>query len=263
MTPAIHSVSDELAQQGFAIIPTALPPATVDDLVEGIDGALKSRASHSTHAMRHLIEVVPAVRKVAEGATIRALVEAVLGVNALVVRSIFFDKTPEANWKVAWHQDLTIAVQQKIEVAGFTAWSVKDGVSHVQPPVEVLEQMLALRLHLDECCPGNGPLQVIPGSHKSGRLTAQQISQWREKHSPHICSVPRGGALMMRPLLLHSSSPATEPRHRRVVHLEFAASPLPDGLKWLLRACGESHGMVALNARSESGEPEVRRLENG
>jgi ectoine hydroxylase-related dioxygenase (phytanoyl-CoA dioxygenase family) len=147
--------------------------------------------------------------------------------------SIFFDKTPDANWKVAWHQDLTIAVRQKIEVACFTAWSVKDGVAHVQPPIEVLERMLTLRLHLDDCGPANGPLQVISASHKSGRLTARQISEWREQQPAEICSVTRGGALLMRPLLLHSSSTATEPKHRRVVHLEFAAGPLRNGLQWL------------------------------
>jgi ectoine hydroxylase-related dioxygenase (phytanoyl-CoA dioxygenase family) len=233
MSPAVHPISGQLAQQGFAIIPAVLPPETVDKLVEEIDDALKARASHSDHAMRHLIEVVPAVRKVAEEATIRALVKTVLGPSAFVVRSIFFDKTPDANWKVAWHQDLTIAVRQKIEVAGFTAWSVKDGVAHVQPPVEVLEQMLALRLHLDDCGPANGPLQVIPGSHKSGRLNARQISEWRDRQPAEICSVSRGGALLMRPLLLHASSPATEPKHRRVLHLEFAAGPLPCGLQWL------------------------------
>jgi ectoine hydroxylase-related dioxygenase (phytanoyl-CoA dioxygenase family) len=233
MSPAVHPISGQLAQQGFAIIPAVLPPETVDKLVEEIDDALKARASHSDHAMRHLIEVVPAVRKVAEEATIRALVKTVLGPSTFVVRSIFFDKTPDANWKVAWHQDLTIAVRQKIEVAGFTAWSVKDGVAHVQPPVEVLEQMLALRLHLDDCGPANGPLQVIPGSHKSGRLNARQISEWRDRQPAKICSVSRGGALLMRPLLLHASSPATEPKHRRVLHLEFAAEPLPCGLQWL------------------------------
>jgi len=233
MSPAVHPISGQLAQQGFAIIPAVLPPETVDKLVEEIDDALKARASHSDHAMRHLIEVVPAVRKVAEEATIRALVKTVLGPSTFVVRSIFFDKTPDANWKVAWHQDLTIAVRQKIEVAGFTAWSVKDGVAHVQPPVEVLEQMLALRLHLDDCGPANGPLQVIPGSHKSGRLNARQISEWRDRQPAEICSVSRGGALLMRPLLLHASSPATEPKHRRVLHLEFAAEPLPCGLQWL------------------------------
>jgi ectoine hydroxylase-related dioxygenase (phytanoyl-CoA dioxygenase family) len=110
---------------------------------------------------------------------------------------------------------------------------VKDGVAHVQPPVEVLEQMLALRLHLDDCGPANGPLQVIPGSHKSGRLNARQISEWRDRQPAKICSVSRGGALLMRPLLLHASSPATEPKHRRVLHLEFAAEPLPCGLQWL------------------------------
>ena len=169
--PALHSVTEHLARQGFAIVPAVLPAETVDKLVEEIDDAFKMRGSHSTHAMRHLIEVVPAVRKVAEEATIRALVQTMIGPNAFVVRSIFFDKTPDANWKVAWHQDLTIAVREKIEVTGFTAWSVKDGVAHVQPPVEVLEQMLALRLHLDDCGPGNGPLRaaVRRGLHHQGQ----------------------------------------------------------------------------------------------
>ncbi len=233
MSLPTHSVSEKLARQGFVIIPAILPPATVGKLVEEIDDALQARASHSTHAMRHLIEVVPAVRKVAEEATIRALVESVLGPRAFVVRSVFFDKTPDANWKVAWHQDLTIAVRQKIEVAGFKAWTVKDGVAHVQPPVELLEQMLTLRLHLDNCGPANGPLQVLPASHKSGRLNARQITEWRDRQPAEICSVPCGGALLMRPMLLHASSPATEPKHRRVVHLEFTASPLPSGLQWL------------------------------
>jgi ectoine hydroxylase-related dioxygenase (phytanoyl-CoA dioxygenase family) len=233
MSPASHSVSEQLAQQGFAIMPAVLLPETVDKLIEEIDDAFKNRASHSNHAMRHLLEVVPAVRHVCEDATVRALVESVLGTSACVAMSIFFDKTPDANWKVAWHQDLTIAVRQKIEVACFTAWSVKDGVAHVQPPIEVLERMLTLRLHLDDCGPANGPLQVISASHKSGRLTARQISEWREQQPAEICSVTRGGALLMRPLLLHSSSTATEPKHRRVVHLEFAAGPLRNGLQWL------------------------------
>jgi len=232
MTAAFHSVSEQLAQHGFAIFPGVLPPETVDKLVEEIDGACKMRASHPAYAMRHLIEAVPAVRKVAEEAAIRALIEAMLGPSAFVARSIFFDKTPDANWKVAWHQDLTITVCEKIEVAGFTAWSVKDGVTHVQPPVEVLEQMLALRLHLDDCGPANGPLQVIAASHQAGRLSARQISERREQQPAQICCVPRGGAMLMRPLLLHSSLPATEPKHRRIVHLEFAARPLPDGLQW-------------------------------
>jgi ectoine hydroxylase-related dioxygenase (phytanoyl-CoA dioxygenase family) len=180
-----------------------------------------------------LLQTVPEVRDLVESPAIRALAEPVLGQSAFVVRSIFFDKTPQANWKVTWHQDLTIAVRERIDVPGFTAWSVKDGVVHVQPNVEVLERMLTVRLQLDDCNSANGPLQVLPGSHKSGKLNAAKISEWRKREKPVVCAVPRGGALLMRPLLLHSSSTAAQPNHRRVVHLEFAANALPGGLSWI------------------------------
>jgi hypothetical protein len=44
--------------------------------------------------------------------------------------------------------------------------------------------------------------------------------------------VKSGGAVVMRPLLLHSSTTAATPRHRRVLHFEYAAVDLPRGLKW-------------------------------
>jgi ectoine hydroxylase-related dioxygenase (phytanoyl-CoA dioxygenase family) len=222
----------QLEESGFAIIPEVLPPATVENLIHSIETALGSRTDTSEHALRHLHQQVPAIRELANDATVRALVESVLGRDAFVVRSIFFDKTPGANWKVAWHQDLTIAVREQIRVPGFTAWSIKGAVVHVQPPMSVLEPMATVRLHLDDCDLENGPLQVIPKSHKAGRLTGPQISAWRAGEKPIACVVPRGGALLMRPLLLHSSSPATTPTHRRVVHLEFACDPLPGGLEW-------------------------------
>jgi len=227
------SIPGQLESQGFAIVPDVLPPRLADELTQQIEFALTSRASDSSYAMRHLAQVVLAVQQLAQSAFARSLVEPVLGPDASLARSLFFDKTPEANWKVAWHQDLTIAVREKIEPPGFSAWSVKDGVAHVQPPVAVLERLLTVRFHLDACDLANGPLQAMPGSHKFGRLSAGQISEWRRREKSITCTVRRGGALLMRPLLLHSSSAATSPRHRRVVHLEFAGEALPGGLKWL------------------------------
>jgi ectoine hydroxylase-related dioxygenase (phytanoyl-CoA dioxygenase family) len=210
----------------------------VDNLIHAIEIALGNRMDSSDYALRRLHQKVPAVRSLANDVAIRALAASVLGTEAVVVRSIFFDKTPEANWKVAWHQDLTIAVRERIEVPGFAAWSVKDGLVHVQPPVSVLDQMLTVRLHLDDCGLENGPLQVIPKSHKAGRLTGKQVLDCREREQPRACVVPRGGALLMRPLLLHASSPAVTPMHRRVVHLEFASNALPGGLEWETPASG-------------------------
>jgi len=178
---------------------------------------------------------VPAVRAVATGSTMQALATSVLGAAAFPVRTIYFDKTASANWKVAWHQDLTIAVRARIDSDGFGPWSSKDGVTHVQPPVGVLERMVSVRLHLDDCTASHGPLRVIPRSHRSGRLSVSGIAAIRAREPEHVCMARAGDLLVLRPLLLHASSAATEPGHRRVMHIEYACEPLPAGLDWFER----------------------------
>ncbi len=101
----------------------------------------------------------------------------------------------------------------------------------MQPPAELMSHMLAIRLHLDKSGFDNGPLRVIAGSHSEGRLSAEQVARW-DKQNFVICTVPKGGALLMRPLVLHSSSACAIPKPRRVIHLEFAAEELPQGLEW-------------------------------
>ena len=219
---------------GFRIVPGVLDEPTIAPLtdafaVAGGDSAIRGRGE--TYAIRNLLDV-PAVRALVDSAAVRAVVEPVLGPGAFAVRGILFDKTPAANWRVPWHQDLTIAVQTRRDVPGNGPWSVKAGVPHVQPPVVVLKRMLTVRLHLDACDAANGPLRVLPSSHREVCLSRDAISRWREIASPITCEVPCGGALLMRPLLLHASSPASQPGHRGVVHLEFAADPLPGGLEW-------------------------------
>jgi hypothetical protein len=181
---------------------------------------------------RGLFERVPGIRTLAQQEPVRAAAVATLGPVCLPLRALLFDKTPAANWKVAWHQDLTIAVRARRDVDGYGPWSSKGGIPHVQPPVRVLEQMVAVRVHLDECGADNGPVRVLPGSHRSGRLNAGEIDGWRRRVAEVTCTVPRGGLLVMRPLLLHRSSRALRPGHRRVVHIEYAATDLVDGLEW-------------------------------
>ncbi len=176
--------------------------------------------------------MVPAIRTLAESDSIRSLAEPVLGHDAIIVRGIFFDKTPETNWSVAWHQDLAIAVQRKIEVAGFGPWSVKAGVPHALAQATVLEQMLAIRIHLDNTTESNGALRVFPGSHRFGRMSDEEIERWEQTGTSVTCAVSKGGVLALRPLLLHASSSSQHPAHRRVVHLEFANGQLPGGLEW-------------------------------
>lgn len=163
---------------------------------------------------------------------LRGLAEECLGSSCRPVMLTVFDKSEQANWKVPWHQDLTIAVRERVDAEGFGPWSVKDGVTHVQPPTELRSRMVALRLHLDATPVTNGALRVIPGSHRQGRLDDPRIQELVSRISPVTCPVGAGGAMLMSPLLLHASSASVEPRRRRVLHIEYAAVALPVGMAW-------------------------------
>jgi ectoine hydroxylase-related dioxygenase (phytanoyl-CoA dioxygenase family) len=156
----------------------------------------------------------------------------ILGENAAAVRGLLFDKTPEANWNVVWHQDRTVAVTNRKEVSGWGAWTEKAGVTHVQPHATILEQMLTIRLHLDPCPVEKGALRVLPGTHTRGLLHSEEIAALRETGVEVCLPFERGDALLMRPLLLHASSPSHSAGHRRVIHLEYASAVLPAGLEW-------------------------------
>jgi hypothetical protein len=153
--------------------------------------------------------------------------------GAVAVQCTYFEKSVGRNWLVPWHQDLSVPVAERVEHPALRGWSRKEGVLQVQPPATVLEQLVAVRLHLDDCGPQDGPLRVLPGSHAGGvrpegpAATAEAIGQ-----APVVCTAPRGSALLMRPLLLHASSKASGTGLRRVLHLLFAPPALPHGLRW-------------------------------
>jgi ectoine hydroxylase-related dioxygenase (phytanoyl-CoA dioxygenase family) len=218
----------DLKRDGFVILERQVDSVTLQKLRADLNNSFSGRQA----GIRDLLKRVPEVLELARSEGIRTLVERVLGESARVVRCIYFDKQKNSNWKVAWHQDLTIAVKRQADVTGFTAWSIKAGVQHVQPPTSILEQMIAVRIHLDDADETNGCLRVIPGSHLLGRLTADQITHVRTNNEIVSCAVRSGDVMLMRPLLLHASSVALQPAHRRVVHLEYCAATLPKGLEW-------------------------------
>jgi ectoine hydroxylase-related dioxygenase (phytanoyl-CoA dioxygenase family) len=222
------SVTDRLDRTGFAIVPSRFDEATIDRIAGEVDTIHPTR--HGAGA-RNLFDLA-VIRGLALTPQIMKLVEEVLGPKSAAVRALWFDKTSDANWKVSWHQDLTIAVRERRDVPGFGAWSTKAGVAHVQPPVWILESMLAVRLHIDPCSAANGVLRVLPGSHRAGRIAESDIERWRADVGEVECLAERGDLLLMRPLLLHASSPAVAPTRRRVLHLEFSGTELPQGLQW-------------------------------
>jgi Phytanoyl-CoA dioxygenase (PhyH) len=171
-------IREEVEKRGFATCSDILSPMEVKELLmtlEHIRETPSVRKRGGIFAVRNLLDVSAEVRELAHSIAVRELVEPVLGPDYFPVRGILFDKIPDANWKVPWHQDVTIAVQDKVEVEGFGPWSVKSDVLHVQPPAYVLERILSVRLHLDTCGEPNGALRVVPGSHLQGRIPEEQI----------------------------------------------------------------------------------------
>jgi ectoine hydroxylase-related dioxygenase (phytanoyl-CoA dioxygenase family) len=220
-----------LEQNGFELVTRlweAIRGVRAADFMEAITGhAITGRAG-----TRNLLTESAAVRHVADEIARLEVVGAATGQPAFPVRALFFDKTPETNWNVSWHQDLSIAVAERYDAPGFTGWALKEGVWHVQPPAEILERMITVRLHLDDCESDSGPLRVIPGSHREGRLDRDAIERWRTAVPAYEIICAAGDVLLMRPLLLHASSKATRPLRRRVLHIEFAGDELPGDLNW-------------------------------
>jgi ectoine hydroxylase-related dioxygenase (phytanoyl-CoA dioxygenase family) len=216
-----------LPHDGYVLVERLFSPDIIDGLKAAFANADATRSERGgeTFGARNIL-AIPEVQAIAQS----PMLPFAGGMRS--VRGIFFDKTPAANWPVAWHQDLTLALATRRDTEGWTNWTVKRGVTHVQATPQLLARMVTMRLHLDDCLEDNGPLRVIPRSHAVGILDRAEITA-RAKSDEITVTAKAGDALFMRPLLLHASSPAKEPAHRRVLHLEFAPPDLlPDGLNW-------------------------------
>ncbi len=226
--------SQKVESAGFAIVPGVFGEEELAGLGEALadleDGGSRGLRG-GRGGVRNLLRSA-AIRELTEEGALLGLARTVLGTGAWPVKATLFAKSPTANWKVPWHQDVTIAVCSRCDAAGFGSWTEKDGVPHVQAPAEVLEGMLALRLHLDPCPAENGALRVLPGSHRLGRIRQEDREALLSQSEPVICEARAGDVLVMRPLLLHASSPSRTGADRRVLHVEYAAADLPGGLKW-------------------------------
>ncbi len=217
-------MNDEIELHGFQIVPRVIEAEVQRELLATI-GPVNG-------AGRRDLLTLPAFTEFAHSLPLLHLVRPHLPSEPFPVRALYFDKSSETNWLVPWHQDLTLTLRAHTEVAGFGPWSMKDGIPHVQPPVELLQQMLTLRLHLDDADESNGALRVLPGTHRQGRLSAERIQEIRSQQADVLCVVSAGDALLMRPLLLHASGRSKSSRNRRILHIEYAAFTLPNGLHW-------------------------------
>jgi ectoine hydroxylase-related dioxygenase (phytanoyl-CoA dioxygenase family) len=188
------------------------------DVLAALDGAnlIRTRAG-----ARHVL-AVPAVRSLADHPVLLEIARGYVGSKALAFRATLFDKSPVSNWLVTWHQDTALPMKSRTEAPGWGPWSIKGGVLHAIAPAAALERLVALRVHLDDSGPDNGPLRVLPHSHTRGILRHEEIEKLALTVAPADCLTGAGGVVGMRPLTVHASSKALTDRPRRVLHIEFA-----------------------------------------
>ncbi len=199
--------------------------------------AVKSEISLSCekirqYGVRNLEKRFNCIARLAASPHLTTIASELLKSPPRLVRALFFDKTADMNWFVSWHQDKTVTLNKKCDIAGWGAWSLKDDVCHVQPPGAVLDEMITIRLHVDAADEDNGCLNVLPGSHRFGILKQDDIERLTRISTPIACVVAAGDAVIMRPHVVHSSRKSIRQAHRRVMHLEYSSYPLPPGIDW-------------------------------
>lgn len=228
---------DELTELGYTIIERIHSDDEIQQILSCIEQADSSREtfrkSTDLFAIRQFLRQVPQVVDHIFNDNLNAMIRRLFGEDYFIVKSIYFDKPETSNWYVSYHQDLTISVDRKLEINGFTNWTTKQNQFAVHPPLDILEGIFTVRIHLDDTDEHNGALRVIPKSHLKGIYKAETIDLALEGETS--CNVPHGGVMVMKPLLMHSSSRTTNGKKRRVIHIEFSNTELPQGLQWVER----------------------------
>lgn len=229
--------TDDFLANGFATIDNIYTTEEVENILEQISQANSDketfRKSADLFAIRQFLKEVPAAVDTIFNDNLKSILTQLFGDKYFVVKSIYFDKPQTSNWYVSYHQDLTISVDKKLELRGFDFWTTKQNQFAVQPPLDILQNIVTVRIHLDETDENNGALQVIPGSHSKGIYRPDTID-WTVENEVS-CNVSKGSIMLMKPLLLHSSGRTTNNRQRRVIHIEVSNQELPTELNWAER----------------------------
>ena len=227
-----------LDQNGFELLLGVFKNDECQHMLSILENAMQAdqanfhvRQSRGTvFAARNLIDMCPEVVRIWRKPILTNFLRSVLGDEFGLVRVLFFDKPSDRSWSLPFHKDMTIAVKDNsLPTTNFSKPTHKAGVDHVEASQEILQNMLTLRIHLDEVTNDNGPLQIIPGSHHSGKAAMSTAA------SPIKITCRAGDVLAMRPLISHGSAHSNPDKkmNRRILHLEFCGeATLPDGFQW-------------------------------
>lgn len=229
--------SNQINNEGFSIINNVYTTNEIEKLISLIENVTKNdfnistfRKSQDLFAIRQFHKEIPETLDLIFNKNLKEIIKSNFGKGYFITKSIYFDKPEKSNWFVAYHQDLTISVDKKIDAENFENWTVKQNQYAVQPPQEILENNFTIRIHIDKTTKDNGALKVINNSHSKGILRIENLNFENEKET--ICEVEKGGIMIMKPLLFHASNKTTNNERRRVIHIEFSKQELPSELEW-------------------------------
>lgn len=216
----------ELEEKGFSIVERVFNENELQTLVQLIE------KNSSDFSIRQLVNRVPEIQEVIfKNQSFRKLFDSICDENYFLSKAIYFNKPSKSNWFVGYHQDMSISVKEKIESCDYTNWTQKKDQLGVIPPQDILDSIVTIRIHLDDTDEDNGALKVIESSHKKGIIRIDEDFQKTKYGEEVVCNVIKGGVMLMKPLLLHSSSKSISKDDRRVIHLEFSNQEIPMG--WL------------------------------
>jgi ectoine hydroxylase-related dioxygenase (phytanoyl-CoA dioxygenase family) len=210
----VAEISD--LDDGYGVHPGVLQAAQVAALAATVEQPGDGHAG-----IRHLLRLA-GVALLASDLRLINLAAQYIGEWPAPLTATLFNKTSDTNWLVAWHQDTALPVQVRHDDKAWGPWSIKAGQLYGRAPASVLSRVIALRVHFDDSAADNGPLRVLPGTHRLGRLSEEQVSEASERIAAVPLLVAAGGVIALRPLTIHASSKSTSSRSRRVLHIEYA-----------------------------------------
>ena len=219
-TENIMKIRDCFEHNGYSVINDLITPQQLTDIEQQLE-----QINLTTAGSRELL-TQPWCQILANNLKNNTQLTSLLPINPMAIQCTLFKKSADKNWLVPLHQDLSIAVRHQFSDTQFTGWSHKQNMLFVQPPAQYMQQLVAVRLHIDDCQHEHGPLKVVAGTHQYGRINESTLPQLRDQKGEQECTLSKGGAVIMRPLIVHSSSKAIQTNGRRVLHFLYAPGDL-------------------------------------
>lgn len=227
----------QIESEGFVIINNVFSLEEIENIIQEIEKQTVNKDKNESYresadlfAIRQFHKEIPNIVSLVLNQKLKSIIRENFGTDYFITKSIYFDKPPESNWFVAYHQDLTISVDKKVFIENFKHWTVKQNQFAVQPPEAILDKNFTIRIHLDPTTAQNGALKVINKSHQKGIVRTENLDLENKKET--LCEVEKGGLMIMKPLLFHASNKTTNNQRRRVIHIELSNQMLPSTLEW-------------------------------